>query len=406
MPRLLQINSTANWGSTGKIAEQIGERAIAHGWESYIAYGRVANNSSSTLIRIGGRLSQMWHLVQTRLFDRHGRGSKCATKELIRRIEELKPDIIHLHNIHGYYINYHILFKYLNSTNIPVVWTLHDCWAFTGHCAHYMNCGCTKWQQECNNCPNKKVYPKALIDNSKYNYRYKQQLFTSRANRLIITPVSQWLADQVSSSFLANSHINHIYNGIDTDVFRFIGTNSVRKRYSIEAQYIIVAVASVWDENKGLHDILSLCTILPTGYAIIVVGLNNRQTKDLPGNVVAIPRTNSQEELAEIYSCADVVLSTSHQETFGLTIAEGMACGVPAIVYNTTALPELITPDTGIVVEQGDIKGIAQAIETICAKGKGHFTQACRRRAVENFDKIRCFEKYIALYDDLLAKNL
>ncbi len=406
MPRLLQINSTANWGSTGKIAEQIGERAIAHGWESYIAYGRAANNSSSTLIRIGSLLSQAWHLMQTRLFDRHGRGSKYATKELIRRIEELKPDIIHLHNIHGYYINYPILFKYLNSTNIPVVWTLHDCWAFTGHCAHYMNCGCTKWQQECNNCPNKKVYPKALIDNSKYNYRHKQQLFTSRANRLIITPVSQWLADQVRSSFLANSHINHIYNGIDTDVFSFIGTNSVRKRYSIEAQYIIVAVASVWDENKGLHDILSLCTILPTGYTIIVVGLNNRQTKDLPGNVVAIPRTNSQEELAEIYSCADVVLSTSHQETFGLTIAEGMACGVPAIVYNTTALPELITPDTGIVVEQGDIKGIAQAIETICAKGKGHFTQACRRRAVENFDKIRCFEKYIALYDDLLAKKL
>ena len=406
MPRLLQINSTANWGSTGKIAEQIGERAIANGWESYIAYGRVANNSSSTLIRIGSRLSQAWHLLQTRLFDRHGLGSKFATKKLIHQIEEIKPDIIHLHNIHGYYINYPILFDYLNSTDIPVVWTLHDCWAFTGHCAHYVNCRCTKWQEECYNCPNKEEYPKTFLDNSRRNYRHKQQLFTALTKKLTIIPVSQWLESEAKKSFLKDSHITYVYNGIDTNIFQPVDSNNIRQRYNIEARHIIVSVASVWDNNKGLQDIIALRSQLPKEYAIIIVGLSNRQAKDLPGNIIAIPRTNSQSELAEIYSCADIVLSTSRQETFGLTIAEGMACGTPAIVYNTTALPELITPATGIVVEQGDVAGVVRAIEEICAKGKEHYAEACRKRAVDNFDKNACFEKYIALYGELLAKKL
>ncbi len=398
MPRLLQINSTANWGSTGKIAEQIGERAIAHGWESYIAYGRAANNSSSTLIRIGSRLSQAWHLIQTRLFDRHGRGSKCATKKLIRKIEELKPDVIHLHNIHGYYINYPILFKYLNSVDIPVVWTLHDCWAFTGHCAHFINADCYKWKTQCERCELKGNYPKTYCSNAKANFELKRQLF-SRSNATLI-PVSNWLSTFVEDSFLKDKSRFVIHNGINIEIFK-------PQDRGEDNRTNILGVSSVWDNTKGLGDFYKLRELLNTDrYTITLVGLTKQQIEHLPKGIVGVERTNSMEELAKIYSNADIFVNSTYADSFPTTNLEAMACGTPVITYRTGGCPEAITPDTGIVVEQGDIKGIAQAIETICAKGKGHFTQACRRRAVENFDKKRCFEKYIALYDDLLAKKL
>lgn len=396
--KLLQINSTANWGSTGKIAEQIGERAIAHGWESYIAYGRVANNSSSTLIRIGSRLSLMWHLIQTRLFDRHGRGSKCATKKLIRQIEKIKPDIIHLHNIHGYYINYPILFNYLNSSDIPVVWTLHDCWAFTGHCAHFIKADCYKWKTECHRCVLKSNYPKAYCSNARANFKLKQQLF-SKVNATIV-PVSNWLTNFVGESLLKDKARIVIHNGINIDIFKPIAHKS-------QERINILGVSSMWDNSKGLGDFYKLREVLDAEkYTITIIGLTKQQIDTLPKGIVGVERTNSAEELVQAYNVADIFVNPTYADTFPTTNLEAIACGTPVITYRTGGCPEAITPDTGIVVEQGDIKGIAQAIETICAKGKGYYRDACRKYAVENFDKKRCFEKYIALYDDLLTKKL
>lgn len=398
MPRLLQINSTANWGSTGRIAEHIGERAIAHGLESYIAYGRVANNSSSTLIRIGGRLSQAWHLMQTRLFDRHGRGSKRATKELIRKIDEIKPDIIHLHNIHGYYINYPILFEYLNSTNTPVVWTLHDCWAFTGHCAHFMEIGCYKWRELCDDCKLTSNYPRAYCSNTKANFELKRQLF-SRAN-ITIVPVSNWLSNFVGESFLKSKARMVIHNGINIDIFRPLEQKS-------HERINILGVSSIWDNSKGLGDFYKLREALDERrYNITLVGLTKQQIDILPKGIVGIERTNSTEELVRAYNDADIFVNPTYADSFPTTNIEALACGTPIVTYLTGGCPEAITPDTGAVVEQGDIAGLVRAIEDICAKGKEHYSQACRRRAVDNFDKIACFEKYIALYDDLLAKKL
>lgn len=398
MPRLLQINSTANWGSTGKITEQIGECAIAHGWESYIAYGRAANNSSSTLIRIGGRLSQAWHLIQTRLFDRHGLGSKRATKKFIRQIEEIKPDIIHLHNIHGYYINYPILFDYLNSRDIPVVWTMHDCWTFTGHCSHFVEAECYKWKTQCNNCELKNIYPKTYCSNAKANFELKSQLF-SKSNATLVA-VSNWLSAFVGESFLKDKARLVIHNGINVEIFK-----PQNRRY--DDRINILGVSSVWDNSKGLNDFYKLRETLDTDrYTITLVGLTKQQINALPKDIVGIERTNSMEALAEIYGKADIFVNPTYADTFPTTNLEAIACGTPVITYRTGGCPEAITPDTGIVVEQGDIAGIASAIEDICAKGRGHYRERCRKYAVENFNKITCFEKYIALYDDLLAEKL
>lgn len=395
---LLQINSTANWGSTGKIAEQIGLRAIQHGWESYIAYGRYANPSQSKLIKIGSKVSMFWHLLESRLLDNHGLASRIATKRLIKQIEQIQPDVIHLHNIHGYYLNYELLFNYLNKIDTPVVWTLHDCWAFTGHCAHYITKGCNQWMDKCHDCHHCNAYPKSHISRVQRNFDLKRSLFTRLNERLTIVPVSKWLSSQTKQSLFATKRIHHIYNGVDVSVFQ---PTEVSKHDSIKGKFSILSVASAWSNEKGLSDFIKLRERLPDSYAIILLGLSDNQMRDLPSNIIGIRRTQSQQELAEWYSAADVVMSLSKAETFGLTIAEAMACGTPAITYSSTALPELITSDTGVVVEQGDIDGVVAAIKEIEHNGKEHYSEACRKRAEEHFDKDKCFEQYIELYNEL-----
>lgn len=405
MPTLLQINVTANWGSTGKIAEQIGVHAISCGWDSYIAYGRYANPSKSNLIKIGSGVSQLWHVLLSRIFDNQGLVSRIATKRLVRKIEKLSPDIIHLHNIHGYYLNYKILFNYLSSVDIPVVWTLHDCWAYTGHCSHYIQDKCCQWKQECIRKDCGRLYPISFFSRTKRNFNLKRSLFTSLGSRLVVTPVSSWLADQTEKSFLRNQRIHYIYNGLDISVFTPHDTEHIKRKFNVEGKSILLGVASTWSEAKGFSDYMELRKKLPKDYVIIMVGLNAKEISKLPVGVIGVKRTQSVHELAELYSAADIVLSLSRAETFGLTVAEGMACGTPAVVYNNTAVPELITAETGLIVDNtGDIDGVIQAVEAIIGQGKQRYSYACRKRAEEYFDNRKCFEKYIQLYNDLLSR--
>lgn len=390
MSKLLQINSTANWGSTGRIAEQIGMLAMQQGWESYIAYGRSANTSQSELIKVGSKLSTYWHVLVSRLFDNHGLASRCATRKLIKQIKDIQPDIIHLHNIHGYYLNYKILFNYLNKTNIPIVWTLHDCWAFTGHCSHFINQGCYKWKTECNKCQYNSVYPSALTDSSKRNFKLKKQLFSENKNTNIVA-CSNWLHNFVKTSYLRNSKSTVIHNGIDLNVFspRERGESSITR---------IIAISS-----KGLSDICKLRELLDdNSYEIKVVGLKQEDIDRLPSGVIGLPRTNSADELANLYSQADVFINPTYADTFPTTNLEALACGTPVVTYKTGGSPESITANTGFVVEQGDIIGIVNAIKEIESRGKQYYSEACRKYAEENFDKDKCFAKYINLYNELL----
>lgn len=395
--KLLQINSVANIGSTGRIAEQIGQAAMKAGWESYIAYGREAGQSQSHLIKIGSQLDVMWHGVVTRLFDRHGLASKRATKKFVSQIEEIQPDIIHLHNIHGYYLNYEILFEYLSKADIPVVWTFHDCWATTGHCSYFMGVNCYKWIVECSSCPLLDNYPKSYVDNSIVNFRRKRESFNSVD--IHIVTVSQWLYKIVDHSFLKDKSRQVIYNGIDIDKFKYV----INNKY-IEGKKLLLGVASTWEERKGLSDYCSLSEILPDEYQIVLIGLTSKQIKNLTPRIIGIERTNNVEELVQYYSAADVVMNLSYAETFGLTTVEGFACGTPSIVYDTTASPELITENTGIVVPLGDISAVKDAVVEICRKGKNHYSQFCRERALTHFNKEDKFKEYIELYKKILKQ--
>ncbi len=403
MPVIFQICDAVNIGSTGTIAEALGTLAIQRGWKSYIAYGRLSRPSKSQLIRIGTNLDVLTHGLITRLFDRHCLGSTRATRTIVNQIKKIKPDIIHLHHLHGYYINIEILFEFLSKESIPVVWTLHDCWSITGHCTNFDFVGCKKWRTECSHCPQKNEYPASFfVDRSKQNFLLKKKLFTSVSNMTVVS-VSKWLNNIVHNSFMAGMPSQIIYNGIDVDLFTPIAKNSnFRKDFKRKDCFMILGVASPWGKRKGLIDFIKLSKKLDDNDLIVLVGLSVTQIKKLPSNVIGIKRIDNQEELQNLFVIADVFLNLSVEETFGLTTAEALSCGTPAIVYNTTACPEVVDSTTGLVVEKNDIDSLLEAINTVKKQGKKFYSSTCRERALKNFNKNNQFSEYIDLYERLI----
>ncbi len=396
MPTLFQINSTVNWGSTGKIAEQIGIIAQIYGWDSYIAYGRHLNSSQNKLIRIGCKASPYFHFVEQRFLDNEGQGSRLETKLLIRKIEKIKPDIIHLHNIHDHYLNFILLFKYLNKTDIKVVWTFHDCWAITGHCMHFVTKNCNRWMTGCYDCPMRGEYPKTLLDRSKQNWNLKKELFSENRN-LTIVACSDWIAEFVKKSYLSSKRLDVIHNGCDIKLF------APQKRVQ-SSKYRIIAVSSLWYPNKGELDIYKIRSMLPEDkYEIIMVGLSAGQVNKLPSGIKGIQRTQNVQELAQLYSDADVLINPTYEDNFPTVNIEALACGTPVITYRTGGSPEAVDEFTGAVVEQGDIEVLCEKIKEYRSLNfKENHSGACRKRAVEEFNKDKCFERYINLYKRIL----
>lgn len=404
--KLLQVSIEVNSGSVGRIAEQIGQTVLENGWESYITYARNNNPSQSEVIKIGNKLDVYMHGIETRIFDNHCLSSTSATKKLIKRIEEINPDVIHLHHLHGYFINMEVLFDYLKKSNVPVVWTFHDCWSFTGHCAYFDFVGCEKWKTQCYDCEQKKEYPGSLfLDRSRQNYIDKKRIFNSVKNMTIVS-VSKWLAEKVKESFLSGHDSRVIYNGVDID--RFYPKDSRSKiddLYKTKGKYMLLGVASTWDKRKRFEDFIELSDLLDDSFVIVLIGLSKEQLKNLPDNIIGIERTESQDELCEFYSASDLFLNLSVEETFGLTTAEAFASGVPSVVYNATACPELVTEETGFIVEKQDLKGLVQVIHKAKGLGKLHYTEACRNRAVTLFNKKERFLEYFNLYNEILKER-
>lgn len=395
--RVLQINSVCGIGSTGRITTDIDEILKEQGHESYIAYGRNLPKSCDKPIRIGNILDNYLHVAKTRIFDKHGFGSKKPTKEFINKIKRINPDVIHLHNIHGYYINIELLFEYLKSENKPVVWTLHDCWAFTGHCSHFDYIGCDKWKTVCYDCPQKKSYPSSiLIDNSKDNFIKKKEIFTG-VNKLIIITPSKWLKSLVEKSFLNEYPIKVINNGIDLDVFKPIKSN-FRQNYKLENKFIILGVANIWDRNKGYDYFIELSKRLNKDEIIVMVGVTEKQKSQLPDNILGITRTNNVNELAEIYSGSDVFINPTLQEVMGLVNVEALACGTPVITFDTGGSSECINNDCGFIVRKGNLDELMEKIRDVKKHNKFKWSKSCVQRVNYLYNKKDRFREYIALY--------
>lgn len=383
------VNVTCGTGSTGRICTDLAVALKEQGHIVKIAYGRdlVPDSFKDFAIRIGNDASVYTHVLKARLFDAAGFGSKSATEKFIEWVKEYDPDVIHLHNIHGYYINIEVLFNYLKTCRKRIIWTLHDCWAFTGHCAFFDYVECDKWKTECEHCPQKTEYPARMgIDCSKRNYDLKKELFSGVQNLAIVTP-SEWLAKLLKESFLSEYPVNVIHNGIDTSTFRPTKSN-IKERFGISEDIkIVLGVASVWDRRKGLEDFLKLSKLLDEKYKIVLIGLNKKQIEKLPNNILGIERTENIQELVAWYSAADVFVNPTYEDNYPTTNLEAIACGTPVITYNTGGSPESAEL-YGKSMQKGDFSQLVSAIERI---GIIHPSE------VDN-DYLNTVKKYVELY--------
>ncbi len=399
--KVLQINAVCGNCSTGKIAVDLYRVLEKHGDQCKIAYGRRSAPEGIDTIKIANKLDNLIHIGLSMLLDNSAFLTKRKTKKLIKKIEEYEPDIIQLHSLQGYYIDINTLLTFLAKYHKPVVYTLHNCWSFTGHCNYFDYAKCDKWKTGCKNCPQKATYPPSLVlDRSSQNYQKKQQLLNGIKDLTLVTP-SKWLSDLVKQSYLKNHEVITINNGIDLSKFK--PTNGdFRKKHNLEEKFIILGVANVWEKRKGLEAFLELAKKLDDKFQIILVGLNKRQLKKIPKNIIGITRTNNIEELAEIYTTADVFFNPTLEENFPTVNLEAMACGTPIITYKTGGSTEMVEPSWGYVVEKQDTKAAEQIIRNLVGKEKK--TKECLESA-KKYSKESKFEEYIALYHKILKNK-
>ena len=363
--KVLMINVMCGIRSTGRICTDIAKALKKQGHEVVIAYGRgdVPIDCKEFALRIETDTGVKIHAIKARLFDRCGFGSVRATKKFVKWIKEYDPDVIHLHNLHGYYIDIRTLFYYLKKCEKKIIWTLHDCWAFTGHCGYFDAISCEKWKTQCFNCANGHEYPaRLLIDSSRKNYIEKMNMFQGVDNLRIITP-SKWLASMVKESFLKEYPIEVINNGVDTGIFRAT-SSSLKKELGLEDKKIVLGVAAVWSKRKGLEDFIELSAVLPNDYHIILIGITKEQKNKVPSNITALEKTDSPKTLAEYYTMATVYVNPTYEDNYPTTNLESIACGTPVITYDTGGSPESVPPEC--VIAQGDI----HALKELICKGK------------------------------------
>lgn len=403
--KVVQINSYCGIGSTGRIAVEISKKLDEMKCENYIFYG-VGDSEYKNGIKFGGFINVRLHQIATRLLGKHGFYSKVATKNLIKELSKINPDIIHLHNIHGHYINIEILFDYLVTNNKKVVWTLHDCWSFTGHCAYFEFNECEKWKRLCHDCPALKDYPVSLIfDRSKESYIDKKKIFNELESLMLITP-SKWLASQVKQSFLKNIPVRVINNGIDLELFRPMVKTNIRQKFNIKSKFIILGVASYWSKRKGFKFFLELSPLLEQDEVIIMVGVDDKQQGLLPDNIIGINRTDSIDELVDIYSASDVFINPTLEDNFPTTNIEALACGTPVITFNSGGSPEIVDKKTGFVIGKGNIKELLGAIREVKMKGKKYYSKECYLRAWENYNKDSKYHEYVKVYDSMISESI
>lgn len=399
--KILQIN-TCNFGSTGKIMLSIQKACRDNGHEAFVAYAKSRSNLRGKKqgdILIGSILSRNLHLLLGNITGFNGCFSYFSTLNFLRRVKKISPDIIHLHNLHNGYINLPLLFKFIKKHNIRTVWTLHDCWAFTGHCPYFTLAQCEKWKSGCYGCPIYKEYPASLFDNSKFMYSLKKKWFTGVSGLTIVTP-SKWLGDLVKQSFLGDYPIMVINNGIDLSVFKPTESD-FRKKYNCEDKFLILGVAFPWSKRKGIDVFIELSKQLDSKYQIVLVGTDDNIDKQLPQNIISIHRTHNQAELAEIYSTCDLFVNPTREENYPTVNMESIACGTPVLTFNTGGSGEIPNNTCGDVVSKNTVEAVFKKINDIFDNNP--FTEAnCLKRA-QSFAAEEKYAEYIKLYRENLC---
>lgn len=392
--RVFQINAVS-YGSTGRIMFQLADALETSEGQALCTAGFTWKQCSRPDFFITSNIVEKTvHTWLARFTGRIGCFSRRATRRLIKKIDSFQPDVIHMHNLHCWFVNLPMLFSYLKIHHIPVVWTFHDCWPFTGHCPHFIGIGCEKWKDGCFSCPLHRAYPQSYVDASKTMYRLKKKWFTGVENLTIVTP-SRWLGGLVQESFLKEYPVEVIPNGIDLQVFR-PRKNNIKACYGIEGKHLLLGVSYAWDNKKGLDVFLQLQKRLGDDYRIMLVGTDERTEKQLSPEIIPIRRTESRQKLAELYSAADVFVNPTREDNLPTVNMEALACGTPVITFATGGSPEVADETCGVVVPCNDISALEAQIRRLCTQ-KPFSEEACVKRAAA-FDQIIPIQRYLALY--------
>lgn len=408
MSKIVEINILHN-GSTGKIMLGIADVARAAGhqvWtfspKRYSRHGKVILPEIPGHTYFSSVIGNAAHILLGKYTGLHGCFSIFGTLGLLRQLDKIKPDIIHLHNLHGFIINIPLLFGYIKRHNIPTVWTLHDCWAFTGHCPHFTMVGCNRWQSGCHDCPQLRSYPKSYVDRSRFMWKLKRKCFTGVEKLTIVTP-SEWLAGLVKQSFLKDYPVKVINNGIDLSIFKPTESSFRRDHGIREDEFMLLGVSFGWSNRKGVDVFIELAGRLPQNCRIVLVGTNEDTDKLLPENIISIHQTDNQTQLAEIYSAADLFINPTREETFPTVNMEALACGTPVVTFNTGGSPEIIDDSCGAVVKSNTIEELIDIIADFQSGKLSLSASSCLRRAL-NFSYTAHYEDYLNLYH-LFSRN-
>lgn len=393
--KVLQINSVYDYGSTGKIVKQIHEGILSEGHDSYIIYGRKGaigdktnRHEENNIFYINNNIETIYHVFMGVVFDKHGLYSKRNTYRIIKKIDEISPDVIHLHNIHGFYLNYEILFEYLKRTKIPVIWTLHDCWAYTGFCAYYDYHNCSGYKTGCKKCKYRNTYPFKIFNNSYKNFKKKKSSFCEMPNMTLVTP-SNWLAKELKKSFLKDYNVKVVHNDVDISDFKFRKDCNLVEIEETKEKRVCLAVSNVWSKQKGYYEYIKLSKILPKNWVLVMIGLNDKQILKLPSNIVGIKRTQSKIELARWYSYADVLINLSLEDNYPTVDIEAMACELPIIGYRTGGIVEQLE-NKGYLVDKYDLKSVVKLLnEANFAKKTYKFKQEMISGYLELYNNIK-----------------
>lgn len=402
--RVLQINTVyQNGGSTGRIVHDLLTLQMSHGIEGFAAYGYDTNNQrTKNVLGLQGQIRRKVNILRTRIYDMHGFYNEYETRKLIKWMDKIHPDIIHLHNLHNHYIHVGMLFEYIKSHHIPVIWTLHDCWPMTGHCAHFDYIGCEKWKCGCRHCPSLKEYPPTwFIDRTRQNYARKKATFQNVESLMLVTP-SKWLANLTRESFLSHYPVCVINNGIDTTIFHPQENDDLRIRMGLRDKSILLYVANVVNERKGINSLLEIREKLSDDERLVIVGTDSRAQRLLEsGKCICIKRTDSIQELAAYYNMANVFINPTLEDNFPTTNLEALACGTPVVTYRTGGSVESVDEKSGRIVEKEDAEGMLEAARAIIRQGKERYRNYCAEKANRLYNKSVQFEKYIELYQKI-----
>lgn len=399
---IVEINAVP-YGSTGMIAKGITD-ICSNKHKAYFCYSwtkKRRKNVKNNEILIGSFFGKSLHMFFSKITGKELSFSYIDTLFFLKKLDKIKPDIIHLHIMHSWFLNIPLLFKYIKKNNIKVVWTFHDCWAFTGHCPHFEMANCFKWMNQCYKCPKYLEYPNSYFDNSKKMYKFKKKWFTYLDDVTIVTP-SKWLKQYTENSFFKKYKIKVINNGIDLNKFKYKNSD-FRKNINCDNKIILLGVALDWGERKGLDVFIKLSNDLPDNYQIVLVGTTKKIDKFLPKNIISIHKTSNQEELVKIYSAADLFINPTREDTFPTVNIEAISCGLPVITFNTGGSPEIIDKNCGIVVEKDNYTALKSAILKEANRKKKSFN-SCIKRA-KKYDMKDKFKEYVELFEDLNRKE-